>query len=152
MDNLLNILNLFNSPQKQEEPQLESQIPKEILDQYPYGKFPERYTKSGQENLRKNSEGRFANIEPNNNNESSKEENNNLDISSFLPVIQLISGKQQPKDMMKILSKLLFKDNKNIEKFLDIMSPKNKVQEIKINTPFPDTNKIKISSLRRIDE
>ena len=57
MDNLLNILNLFNNNNpKEQEPHDTPKIPKEILDQYPYGKFPEQYTKSGQEHLRKNSE------------------------------------------------------------------------------------------------
>lgn len=150
VDNLLNILNLFNqaSQTKNTEPE-KYEIPKEILDQYPYGKFPNQYTKNGQEDLRKASENRYSYIDAEKT-EARKNESN-LDISSILPLIELMSGKQQPKDMMKILSKMLFKENKEFEKIFDLITPKNKPQEL-INNSFPNTNKVKISTLRRIDE
>lgn len=150
MDNLLNILNLLNktSQSKNTEPE-KNEIPKEILEQYPYGKFPNQYTKNGQEDLRKASENRYSYLGEENLDTQKNE--NNLDISSLIPFIQLMSGKQQPKDMMKILSKMLFKENKELEKIFDLFTPKNKPQEL-INNNFPDTNKVKISTLRRIDE
>ena len=60
-----------------------------------------------------------------------------------------MSQKQQPKDMMKILSKLLFKDNKDIQKVFDLISIKSK--EIDKSDNFPDLNKVNISSLKRVE-
>lgn len=142
MDNILNILNMIN--QKAPEPP-KQEIPKEVLDQYPYGDFPIRYTKHGQENIRKNSENRFSySEEPN-----KLDQPNNFDFSSILPFIQLLSNKNQPKDMMKLISKLLFKDNKDLQKIFEMFPMKNK--EIIKNDNFPDTNKVNISSLKRIN-
>ena len=52
--------------------------------------------------------------------------------------------------MFKILSKLLFKDNPEIEKLFNII-PQIKPQEIKSTSSFPDTNKVAINNLKRIN-
>lgn len=123
-------------------------IPKEIIDQYPYGQFPIRYTRLGQESIRKESENRFLNVEPPPNLEETK---SNINILEFLPLIELMSGKKDSKEMFKILSKLLFKDNKDMETIFNLLSPPSpKSQEIKPQNPFPNTNKVNISSLKRI--
>ena len=57
MDNLSELLQLFSNTTKKEE---KTTIPKELADQYPYGQFPIRYTKIGQEEIRKQSENRFS--------------------------------------------------------------------------------------------
>ena len=51
MDNIFDMLGKLGSQKSQNESS--QAVPKEILDQYPYGQFPLRYTKSGQEILRK---------------------------------------------------------------------------------------------------
>jgi hypothetical protein len=105
MDNIADLIQMFSN--KQEEKKIE--IPKELADQYPYGQFPIRYTKIGQEEIRKQSENRFSYSEEK---KEQPSQSNNLDMKSLLPIIQLMSsGKKNPNDMMKILSKLLFKDN-----------------------------------------
>lgn len=149
MENLLQILNLLNNTSKQNETPTQQEIPKEILDQYPYGDFPIRYTKVGQENIRKQSEKRFSYEESIPNKTINNEQNNNLNLTSLLPFIQLMSGKKQPHDMMKLLSQLLFKDNKDMQKLFELFPMKS--QEIKNNNNFPDLNKVKISSLKRIE-
>ena len=143
-------MNNMDSQPKQPPPQ--EKIPKEIIDQYPYGKFPSQYTKSGQEDLRKISENRFSYTEEKNTNEKLDTNSSNINIESLLPLIQLMSNKNQNKDVMKILSQILFKDNKDMAKLFDLLSPQFKSQEIKNQSDFPDTNKIKISSLKRIDD
>lgn len=122
-------------------------IPKEILDQYPYGEFPIRYTKSGQESIRRESENRFSYAEPLSPPPSEKQNN----ILELLPLLQLMSGKKDSKEMFKILSKLLFKDNKEMEQIASLLMPTiSKSQEIKPQADFPDANKVNISSLKRI--
>lgn len=123
-----------------------SPIPKEILDQYPYGEFPIRYTKIGQESIRRESENRFSNVRP-----ESHPQPNNMNFLELLPILQLMNGKKDSKEMFKILSKLLFKDNKDLEKIFNLLSPSiAKSQELKNTQSFPDTNNVKINNLRRI--
>lgn len=143
MDNIADLIQMLSS--NKEEKKVE--IPKELADQYPYGQFPIRYTKLGQEEIRKQSENRFSYSD------EKKEEShssNNLDIQSLLPLISVLSsGKKNSNDIMKILSKMLFKDNPAYEKLFSQLT-KVKSQEIKKDDDFPNTNKIKISSLKRI--
>jgi len=140
-----NLLKLFSNSQKDNNHPQEQSIPKEVLNQYPYGEFPIKYTKYGQEQIRKQSENRFSYEEEKPVNQS----NTNLDLSSILPLISIFTNKKQPKDMFELLSTFLFKDKPELKNlFGNIAKPKN--QEI---TPdeFPDTNKISISSLKRIN-
>lgn len=127
-------------------------IPKEVIEQYPYGEFPLRYTKSGQEIIRKQSESRFKYDNPvATQNVPSDIKNENLNLSMLLPLIQMMSGsKKNPKDMMQIFSKLLFKDNPDMQKLFSML-PNIKGQEITPQNEFPDTNKVSISSLKKID-
>lgn len=143
MENISDLIQLLSN-NKQEK---KVEIPKEIADQYPYGKFPIRYTKLGQEEIRKQSESRFSYSEEY---KEEKKEDNNLDLKSLLPIIQLMSsGKKNPKDMIKILTKILFKDNPTYEKlFSQLTNMKSK--EIKSEDNFPDTNKVIINSLKRV--
>ena len=157
MENLLNILNLFNTSQKSEPNYDKTQIPKEILDQYPYGEFPIRYTRPGQESIRKNSENRFSYTSDNQDHQQEHKTNkhNDLDLSNLLPLIQAFSSKEhKTNDIMKILSKLLFKDNPELAKLFDLFPKSNskiKGQEIDNSHEFPETNKVSISSLKRVD-
>lgn len=123
-----------------------SPIPKEILDQYPYGEFPIRYTKIGQESIRHESENRFSNVQP-----EPHSQPNNVNLLELLPILQLMNGKKDSKEMFKILSRLLFKDNKDLEKIFNLISPSiAKSQELKNTQSFPDTNNVKINNLRRV--
>ena len=52
MDNIAQILKILSMQNNTENKEVN--IPKEIIDQYPYGEFPIRYTRNGQEVIRKN--------------------------------------------------------------------------------------------------
>jgi len=153
LNDILSILNLFNKTETKHQTEETNPIPPEILNQYPYGDFPIRYTRSGQENIRKNSESRFLNSTQihKENHEQKEQSSNDFNLMSLLPLIQLLSNKQQPKDMFKILSKLLFKDNKDMENIFNLFSQNTKFQEIKKDSKFPDTQKVSINSLKRIN-
>ena len=149
MDDILNLFKAISSSNKKEQADT-PHIPKEVIEQYPYGQFPLKYTKSGQEIIRKQSEDRFAYKESEHIvNEEKKD--NNMDLNTLLPIIQMLSGgKKNSKDLFKILAKILFKDNPEMEKIMSLM-PNLKAQEFKQQQEFPDTNKVKISSLKKID-
>ena len=144
MDNFLEIFKNLSTLNKPKETEIV--IPKEVQDQYPYGQFPIKYTKVGQETIRKHSENRFSYNEEE---KKPKDTNNDLGLNMLLPLIQMLGNKKQPKDFMQIFGKLLFKDNPEMEKLFKLI-PKMKSQEIS-SDDFPDTNKIKISSLNRIN-
>ena len=151
MDNIFDMLGKLGS-QKPENENPQATIPKEILDQYPYGQFPLRYTKSGQEILRKQSENRFSFEQEKTpvSTQGAKQENG-LNMQMLIPIIQMLSGgKKNQKDMMQIFSKLLFKDNPDMQKLFSIL-PNIKGQEINSSEDFPDTNKVKISTLKKIE-
>ena len=142
------IIKVFSSQKTQEKEQTPN-IPQEVLNQYPYGQFPIQYTRTGQEQLRKQSENRFSKNE-----ESTKEinnETNQLDIMSLLPIISMLQNKKQPKDMFELLSNLLFKDKPEMKNLFNLI-PKHKNQEINKIESFPNTNKVSINSLKRIND
>lgn len=144
MDNLLDILKLF---QDNKQPLQSNQISKELKEQYPYGEFPIKYTKTGQETIRKQSENRFS-YETNSDEKSNQ---SNINLESLLPLIQtLSSGKKDNNSMMNIMSKILFKDNPQIANLFKLFPPKNNIN-IKNSDTFPDTNKVQINSLKRIN-
>ena len=154
MENLIKLLSSLSQNNKDSSNTNNSNpIPKEIIDQYPYGEFPIRYTKVGQEDIRKNSENRFAYTEspiP-----QEKTDHNNFDLQSLMPIVQLLSNKNtSQKDMFKVFSSLLFKDKPELQNILDIFSksskPSQKHQEIDNTNPFPNTNRVNISSLQKI--
>ncbi len=126
-----------------------SNIPKEILDQYPYGQFPQRYTRSGQEAIRKQSESRFSytqEIQP-----QKPPQNLGTSLNSILPFIQFLSGgKKSQKDIMQLFSKIIFKDNPDMQKLFSLI-PSIKGQDYTPQSDFPNTNKIEISSLKKIE-
>ena len=147
MDNIIEILNTVNSINAHQHESSSPSIPEEILNQYPYGQFPTRYTKVGQEEIRRNSQNRFSHESKTTANTTSNNQSN--DILSILPLLQLIASKNN-QDTMKILSQFLFKDNKDMQKLFNLISHKNKPQSINADSNFPNTNKVKISSLKRI--
>ena len=142
-NNILDLIKLFSNKQ----PETSLEVPKELKDQYPYGEFPIRYTRVGQEKIRISSEKRFSYEEPPT---PTKDNNTSLNLELLLPLIQSMTNKKSPQNMMSVLSKFLFKDNPEMEKLFKLLPMKNNV-EIKNTTNFPDTNTVKISSLKRID-
>ena len=150
MDNIFDMLGKLGSQKSQNESS--QAVPKEILDQYPYGQFPLRYTKSGQEILRKQSENRFSyEQEKKTISTQGEKQDSGLNMQMLIPIIQMLSGgKKNQKDMMQIFSKLLFKDNPDMQKLFSIL-PNIKGQEINNSEDFPDTNKVKISTLKKIE-
>ena len=152
MDNIFEMLNKLNSNNNSKKT---NSIPKEIIDQYPYGQFPLRYTKTGQEIIRKQSESRYSYEQSNNYTEPPQDSkgDNNINLSMLLPFIQMLSGgKKSPKDMMQVFSKLIFKDNPDMQKLFSML-PNIKGLDVKTTNSdtFPNTNKVEISSLKRID-
>lgn len=126
-------------------------IPKEISDQYPYGEFPVRYTKSGQELLRKNSERRYSYKEEDHSTYDTDTPNDNSGILTILPLLEIMmSKKKQPNKMFELFSSILFKDKPELKKLFSIM-PNITTKEVSNCDNFPDTNKVSISSLRRLD-
>ena len=154
LENFLSLFNLLNKqPQNNDTTPQQSPIPKEVLDQYPYGEFPSRYTKIGQENIRAQSEKRYSyeNLSPETETKPNKK-SEDLDISSLLPLIQLMSNKKRSPNTQQLLLKLLFKDNKEMEQIFNLFSShKQNPHEIDNTENFPNTNKVNISSLKRID-
>lgn len=98
MENFLDIFKSLSNTNQTSKGESNTQIPKEILDQYPYGQFPIKYTKSGQETIRKQSENRYSYSDTES---TTEKQSNSFDISSlstFLPIIQALSGgKKIPK-------------------------------------------------------
>ena len=149
MDNIFEMLGKLNGSNNNLN---ENQIPKEIVDQYPYGQFPLRYTKSGQEIIRKQSESRYSyNPQPNQAEEPSNQ-SDKLNLSMLLPIIQMLSGgKKNSKDIMQIFSKLIFKDNPDMQKLFSMLPNLKGAEVKKQEDSFPNTNKVEISSLKKID-
>lgn len=148
MENLINLISTLTQ-NKNTSPTTTS-IPKEIINQYPYGEFPIRYTKVGQEDIRKNSENRYANIPK----QKENQDTNNLDFKDIIPILQLLSNKENsPNNMIKIFTQLFFKDKPELENLLKLFSKNTsniKNQEIDNRENFPNTNKVNISALQKI--
>ncbi len=140
MESLIKLLSMGQKPQTSEP------INQEINMQYPYGDFPIRYTKSGQELLRKNSEARFLSSPP-----PEQQQNQNLDVSTLVTLMSLIGNKKKSSsDILELISPLLFKDNPELKSLLKLFN-KDKPKDI-INTEnFPNTNKVTISNLKRVE-
>jgi len=152
LDNFFEIFKSLSNLKTKESESNKIEIPKEVKDQYPYGEFPLKYTKSGQETIRKQSENRFSYSEKNDKENIDTNNTNNINqLGLLLPLIQVMSGdKKQPKDLMQIFGKILFKDNPELQKLFSLM-PKVKSHNIQSEENFPNTNKVNISSLNRID-
>ena len=150
MDNIAQLLKILSSQNNTNT--TEPQIPKEITDQYPYGEFPIRYTKTGQETIRKNSESRFS-INPSSQTNNEIHNNpSNIDISTILTLSTLLSGKKKNQnEMLELLSSMLFKDNPELKKILSLFSKNHKTQEINNSLNFPETNRVSINSLKKVE-
>lgn len=144
--NLSNLINILSHSTSSENVATQD-IPKEVLDQYPYGDFPLRYTKVGQEYLRKNSEARYLNPTPTHQ-ESKKPD---PDMSTLVSLLSLVGNKKKnPNDMLELFSSLLFKDNPEIKNLLKLFGSK-KQPEVNSCNAFPDADSVKISSLKRVE-
>lgn len=145
MDN--NLIEVLSSLYKKNDSTTNApEISEELKKQYPYGEFPIKYTRLGQEEIRKHSENRFAEAPLS----SQPQSKDNLNIMNILPLLQLLNGKKNPKDMMQVLSSILFKDNPEMQKLFKLL-PKPDKSIKKSTEDFPDTNKVNISSLKRIE-
>lgn len=154
MDNFFEIFKSLSNLKSKENQDNITEIPKEIQDQYPYGQFPIKYTKSGQETIRKQSENRFSYTESESQKENKPNSNNDINqLGLIFPLIQSLSGqKKEPKDLMQIFGKILFKDNPELQKLFSLIpKTKTKSESESINENFPNTNKVNINSLKRID-
>lgn len=144
--NLSNLINILSHSTSSENVATQD-IPKEVLDQYPYGDFPLRYTKVGQEYLRKNSEARYLN--PTLAHQESKKLD--PDMSTLVSLLSLVGNKKKnPNDMLELFSSLLFKDNPEIKNLLKLFGSKKQPEVNSCNT-FPSADSVKISSLKRVE-
>lgn len=142
MESLIKLLSANTSQSSQSnEP-----IKKEIDMQYPYGDFPIRYTKSGQEFMRKNSEARYQSPPP-----PEPQQSSSIDISTLVTLMSLLGGKKKSSsDMLELISPILFKNNPELKSLLKLFN-KDKPKEIIGSQDFPNTNKVSISSLKRVE-
>lgn len=143
MDNLIEILNAMTKLNNTQQTPTDS-IPEEVLKQYPYGEFPSRYTKKGQEEIRINSENRFSG----NNQSATNLNHDNANLQSIFPLLQLLANKNN--NSLEILTQILFKDNKEMLTLFNLFNNKHKPQTIDSPSNFPNTNTIQINSLKRI--
>ncbi len=150
MDNIAQLLKILSNTNNEENKAPD--IPKEIIEQYPYGEFPIRYTKSGQEIIRKNSEARYSHT-IDNHKDSPIAKPSGIDLSTILSLSTLLSNKKKnsQNDMLEIFSSLLFKDNPEFKKILELFSKKPKTQEIDNTNNFPNVNKVCISALKKVE-
>ena len=152
MENFLDIFKSLSNSNQNSSKESNNPIPKEILDQYPYGQFPIKYTRSGQETIRKQSENRYSYSDDQIHNEKQSTSFDLSSLSTFLPIIQALSGgKKNSKDLMNIFGKILFKDNPELQKIFNLL-PKTKSQEIdNSNNEVFNTKTVNITSLKRIN-
>ena len=155
MKDLINLISTLSQKQQSTKNETSQTIPKEILDQYPYGQFPIQYTRPGQEIIRKNSENRFSYNEEKNIEEKYNE--SNFDINAMLPIIEILYNKKQsPQDIFQVFSKLLFKDNPELENLMSLFSKSSKQnitsQSINNTSNFPNTNKVCIANLKKVEK
>lgn len=142
--NIANLLKALSNGQDNIAPPSNSQ--NEISMQYPYGDFPIRYTKSGQETLRKQSEARFLNTP-----QPSNTQGSDMDISTLVTIMSLLTGKKKSSsDLLELLYPLLFKNNPELKSLLKLFN-KESPKEIVNTKDFPNTNKVSVSSLKRVE-
>lgn len=143
--NFSNLINILSGAQTTSN--TTTNIPKEVLEQYPYGDFPIRYTRSGQEFLRKNSEARYLNPPP----PQKPSESTNSDISTLITLMSLLGGKKKSSnEMFELFSSILFKDNPELKKLIKLF-PQNKPKEVNAQTDFPKPHTVSISNLKRVE-
>lgn len=144
ISSIANLFKTLSSGQGTDEK--ETNVSDEISMQYPYGDFPIRYTKSGQEALRRQSETRFLNPPTQTNTQ-----NSDLDISTIVTLLSLFGGKKKSSsDILELLSPILFKNNPELKTLLKLFN-KESPKEIVNTEDFPNTHKVSISSLKRVE-
>jgi len=134
-----------------------------LNDEYPYGKFPTKYTKIGQQkyfeqltsdNLEdKVSVMNTTNVESQNNDNSQySNQQNSFDISKLLPLLKMMSSKKNisNNDMLQMMLPLL--GGENMSQMADIMQLFNKDQPTE--EPAEDIEKsptTKIDDYKRVE-
>lgn len=173
---LINLLNLFNNNQNQSTNSQQTQtkpvsnIPKEILESYPYGQFPTNSTIMGQKqrldnvlsNQKVNNVSAFSlpNDTPNNDQQTEQQNNSSnsssINMQTLAPLLDgLKSDSNNPNNILKLFVPLLFKNNPNINGILNLLGnmpnfAQNKVKQESIdlssNISFENANYNKIDT------
>lgn len=107
-----------------------------LNEEYPYGKFPTKYTKNGQQKYFEELTSSVHEIQvdtlsapqPIQNQDSQYNQNNSFDISKLLPLIKMMSGKKNMSnnDILQMMIPLL--GGGNASQISDIMQLFNKEQ------------------------
>ena len=128
-------------------------IPPNVTSQYPYGDFPFKYTKSGQEYLKNRAMSNYYSDSINQSKQNVTTEKlspnepslSNINLQDLLPLISTLSHNKDssstnPVNLLKLLSPILFKDNPDLIKMLDYVKPTK-----------PKTNSVNTLSTDRIN-
>ena len=123
------------------------------ISEYPYGQFPTKFTKLGQEKyfeqITKNEQVSALNIDTNNN--PPNEEKNNFDFSKLLPILKLMSDKKSisNNDILQMILPLI--GGGNMSGISEIMSLFNNDTALKEDEEDIITDDIPIDNYKRVD-
>ena len=125
--------------------------------EYPYGEFPIKFTKTGQEKylqeLNKNQYEQYVNTASIDRQENTQQNNqqNTFDIAKLIPIIKLMSDKKSMSstDMLQMFLPLL--GGGNMGNITELMSLFNKNQNDEIAEDIDLPNTIKIDEYIRVE-
>lgn len=123
------------------------------ISEYPYGQFPTKFTKLGQEKyfeqITKNEQVSALNIDTNNN--PPNEEKNNFDFSKLLPILKLMGDKKSisNNDILQMILPLI--GGGNMSGISEIMSLFNNDTALKEDEEDIITDDIPIDNYKRVD-
>lgn len=128
---------------------------KQYISEYPYGQFPTRFTKKGQQQHFEQLTSEISQPQTLTINESRKEspQQNSFDISKLLPLIKLMSDKKSisSTDMLQMFIPLLGGNySSNINDIMSLINPSKQANE-DIAEDIPPINSIKIDDYKRIE-
>ncbi len=132
-----------------------------ILSEYPYGQFPTRYTKSGQEEMkRKWQEGKANNNNVSIQNVGNTTEDsepthsaNTIDIHKLLPLIKKMNSNSplSQGDLMGMLMGMLGKEHSDLVDIFSVIANTKTVKESDIKSMNINTNLPPIDSYKKVE-
>ena len=125
---------------------------KQSFNEYPYGQFPTKFTKTGQKQYFEeltNTEQKIntLNVAP-----PEPQQNNSFDISKLLPLIKMMSDKKSMSstDMLSLFIPLLGGGGNNISELMSLMnSSKSTTEEVEEDISPTDT--MRIDEYKRVE-
>ena len=118
---------------------------------YPYGEFPSKYTKSGQEELRKKMLSGGNQPEPVTVTQE-KPKRNGIDFHKFLPLIKNMgAGKQlSHAEMLQLVLPMLGGENKDLSEVMGVILSSNEKKESEVDLISSPPDKPSIDSYKRV--